>query len=72
MERKDESGGSGLAPGTPPGASPGEMSAAAGAGRENRRADFALTVGLVVYVLLLAVATCGEILEIDSILKWFR
>ena len=34
--------------------------------------DLAITIGLIVYVFLLAVATVGEVFEVDAILKWFR
>ena len=39
---------------------------------DRTRWDLALTVALVVYVVLLAVATYGEIFENDAILGWFR
>ena len=56
-------------PSTPSG--DGATGKSSGKGRAGR-ADLALTAGLVIYVLLLAVATMGELFEVDSILKWFR
>lgn len=42
------------------------------ADRGGAKVDLALTIGLVVYVLLLGIATIAEVFEIDSILRWFR